>query len=505
MKLRMKAFLVVSVTMILFIALLYGIVSPLLVKGSKELDVNKTRKDIERVRNDLDEDMQLLTRTNSDWAVWDDTYLYLKGKMPQYVDVNLQEDTFENNQLSFMLYFNADNKLVYQQGYDLYSHQALKLAGDFQEAFVPIVGSSYGNLDKTLLIRTDLGLATISLKSVFTSDGDGPSAGALIMGRLITDGYFGIMAEELSLDLRFMEEGAYKQTMSTIIAEPVSETEIKGALLLTDYLNRYAYEVSFIAERHFYLNKKASIAQLGIFLCAAGLLFMLIMQVLLDRLILSRVYRVSQQLKTIQAEKNVHARIETNSNYQDELSVLEGSINTMLASLEEKHDEVKMLAYRDQLTLLPNRYMLETEFRKRIEADSATLYLLFFDLDGFKKVNDSLGHEAGDILLRTVANRVKPIVDEAGGMLARYGGDEFVILVNRRTDRELMLLLTAILDMLRLPFTIKSETVSVTGSIGISMSVRGDTTLDELMKEADIAMYEAKKNGKNQWAFYSKG
>ncbi|WP_166242597.1 sensor domain-containing diguanylate cyclase [Paenibacillus turpanensis] len=502
MKLRMKAFLVVSITMILFLLLLFGTAGPILLRESKLLDDNNTLKDAELIKNNMESDLQGLSRTNRDWAVWDDTYYFLLGAKPDYVEVNLLSETFENNQVSFIIYLNAKNELVYQQGYDLHQHKELHLERAFYETFLPIA-QSYVELNEALLVQTSNGLSMASLHSVYTSIGEGPSAGTIIMGRFIDSKYLSTTAKELSLTLHFQEKDSNSTTDAwAVAAEPVSETEIKGSLTLKDYMNQYTYEMSFIGQRHFYLEKKESIKQLGFLLVLIGLFFILFILLLLDRFILSRVYRMSLQLNRIQNEKNVSERIRTSTKYRDELTTLENSINMMLQSLEEKHNEVTKLAYYDHLTLLPNRYLLEEEFRKRIEAHSS-LALLFFDLDGFKRINDTLGHEAGDVLLQTVANRLAPVLAKVDGLAARYGGDEFVILVRYHQHADIIALANAIIAKFGEMYTIPSQPVRISASIGISLYPQDGNTLDELLKNADIAMYEAKKGGKNQWAFYT--
>ncbi|MCR2805664.1 sensor domain-containing diguanylate cyclase [Paenibacillus soyae] len=503
MKIRVKAFLVVSITLALFLTLLFWVVAPILMKESIELDRNTMINDAKRVRNYLDGDMQSLARTNTDWAVWDDTYLFLQGQQPEYMDVNLQHDTFENNRVSFMLFFNASRQLIHQQGFDIYNSEPLELDSGFPNVFLPLIPTD-GDVDHTLLIRTGAGFAMAAIHSVHTSDGEGPAAGTLIMGKFIQKEYIASMAEVLSLDLRLGDEVQYTgATPDHVEIAPVNETMLEGTIFITDDSNQSAYEMKLIGDRKFYHDKKESIKHLSLLTMLFSLLFMLFVLVLLDRLILSRIYRISLQLNRIQREKNVNERVQSNSKYKDEVSVLECSINTMLQSLEEKHNEVTTLAYFDPLTTLPNRYKLEAEFERMAESHPDELALLFFDLDGFKKVNDSLGHDSGDILLRTVACRVMSVVSEAGGVAARYGGDEFTVLVKESAELDFNRMVRTLLKEIEAPVFIKSQTVNITASIGISRSRYDGHTLVELLKKADIAMYTAKKRGKNQWAAYT--
>lgn len=166
-------------------------------------------------------------------------------------------------------------------------------------------------------------------------------------------------------------------------------------------------------------------------------------------------------------------------------------------------EEIHHLATHDFLTGLPNRLYLEEalgNLRNRpLTANAVALHYL--DLDGFKKVNDSLGHHHGDLLLRAVANRLSHIV-RPGDIVARIGGDEFVVIQPDVEGEEgAVSLATRIIARLREPFRLKGKQARVGASIGITLS-RGRPDLAGLLREADIALYEAKKNGKGRARLY---
>ncbi len=155
-------------------------------------------------------------------------------------------------------------------------------------------------------------------------------------------------------------------------------------------------------------------------------------------------------------------------------------------------------AMHDALTDLPNRAYLRRELERAIaegQRDGTTLAVLFLDLDRFKQVNDSLGHIYGDALLVSVADRLRASLP-AGAILARLGGDEFTVLLERITgpgDAE------GLADRLRRavgrPFTVRGHALHVTMSIGIALSDRGHAAPEDLLRDADIAMYRAKQGG----------
>jgi diguanylate cyclase (GGDEF)-like protein/PAS domain S-box-containing protein len=161
-------------------------------------------------------------------------------------------------------------------------------------------------------------------------------------------------------------------------------------------------------------------------------------------------------------------------------------------------------ANHDQLTGLPNRrlflYQLQQDFN-HAERFGLAIALLFIDLDGFKAVNDTLGHEAGDVLLRLAADRLNTCVRESD-TIARLGGDEFTVLLKGMVDVEqTRIVAQKILDALIKPFHSQQDIMRISGSIGIAFYPGDASTQEGLIKAADHAMYEAKRQGRNQISF----
>ncbi|MCA3748003.1 MAG: EAL domain-containing protein, partial [Rubrobacter sp.] len=166
------------------------------------------------------------------------------------------------------------------------------------------------------------------------------------------------------------------------------------------------------------------------------------------------------------------------------------------------------LAFHDPLTGLPNRAL----FMDRLEHALAragrsgdVLAVLFIDLDNFKFVNDSLGHEAGDRLLVAVARRLSGAT-RPGDTVARLGGDEFTVLLEDIPDRdEASRVAERVAEVLREPFRVVGRELFVSASVGISVSAAGSGSVEELMRGADLAMYEAKREGKDRYRVFDFG
>ncbi len=162
---------------------------------------------------------------------------------------------------------------------------------------------------------------------------------------------------------------------------------------------------------------------------------------------------------------------------------------------------LRRLAFHDSLTGLPNRRVIEDGLGGSLNAGAGRpLAILYIDVDDFKQANDTLGHEVGDRLLRSIAERLHGVVRE-GDTIARMGGDEFVMLLREADGKQAETIARRALAALQKPFLIDRLEVAVTASIGISVSPDGRSDMRSLLRMADAAMYRAKDAGRNRYEF----
>ena len=174
---------------------------------------------------------------------------------------------------------------------------------------------------------------------------------------------------------------------------------------------------------------------------------------------------------------------------------------------ERKLVEQKLayFAHHDYLTNLPNRILFLNNLERSVllaKRNDYKVAALFLDLDGFKKINDTLGHDAGDRLLQEVSRRLQKTI-RASDTVARVGGDEFTfVLINIGSDENAAQMANKIITILSEPFELKGQQCHVGGSIGISIYPDDSQDTEMLIKQADEAMYLAKQSGKNTYRFY---
>lgn len=211
----------------------------------------------------------------------------------------------------------------------------------------------------------------------------------------------------------------------------------------------------------------------------------------------------------------------------DEISFLGRSINIMLVKINDlieglnvnigqleqvnlaaKEDQFKMeqLAYYDHLTGLHNRILFKDHLRTTLQVcqrDKSHFALMYLDLDHFKRINDTLGHEAGDTLLIEVARRIKECLREED-VVARLGGDEFAVLLHQvGSPQYAYIVANKVIAALNRPLLLSGQEVVIGVSIGITLAPDDSLQLDALMKNADLAMYQAKEKGRNTFQFYT--
>ncbi len=177
-----------------------------------------------------------------------------------------------------------------------------------------------------------------------------------------------------------------------------------------------------------------------------------------------------------------------------------------ISALHQANERIQYLAFHDALTGLPNRALFQDRLEQAVERarrEKQRLAVIFIDLDGFKEINDSLGHDIGDLLLREIAQRIRARLRRGTDTVARLGGDEFVVLMEDPNDPDLFIALAVeIIADVAAPVVLRGHTIRIGASLGVAIFPEdGDDPL-ELMKRSDLAMYAAKAAGKSTYRLF---
>ena len=176
-----------------------------------------------------------------------------------------------------------------------------------------------------------------------------------------------------------------------------------------------------------------------------------------------------------------------------------------ISHMKEHEAELSHIAHYDALTGIPNRVLLADRMKQAIAQaarEHSMMAVCYLDLDGFKPVNDTLGHEAGDQVLIEVAKRIGNTI-RGGDTVARLGGDEFVaLLLGQEKGEDCLAMLERLLKAIAQPIDVKGQSITLGASVGVSIYPRDEENPDILLGQADRAMYAAKQSGKNRFCFF---
>ncbi|WP_413283280.1 putative bifunctional diguanylate cyclase/phosphodiesterase [Vibrio sp. MA40-2] len=294
---------------------------------------------------------------------------------------------------------------------------------------------------------------------------------------------------------------------------------VKKSLILDD--TRYGQLI--IRANDLSIQEHISVYSMFITLIGAiTLAISLVMAIVFSRYIVKPIAGLGELANQVTQSNNYSLRAVKTSN--DELGVLTDYFNLMLknieyrdktlesevrqrtAELKDANDLLHRQAYFDSLSDLPNRRYLNESLQQHVNSyhagEISGFSILFLDLDGFKEVNDTLGHDQGDILLISVANRLQEVIDSSH-LVARLGGDEFTVLMTDTIQQEATSsAANNIHNALSDPFFINGEEVLVTVSIGIAIFPTNGSDVETILKCADLAMYEAKALGRNCFSYF---
>jgi len=232
----------------------------------------------------------------------------------------------------------------------------------------------------------------------------------------------------------------------------------------------------------------------------------------LQRVISAPLLSLLGTMREVSASRNFAIRVVKPGS--DEIGLLYDGFNEMLCEIEERNQilrqrqaHLQQLAHYDPLTRLPNRTLFYDRLAQALfhaERAKEAVTVIFIDLDHFKDINDTLGHRTGDLLLIEVANRLSTVVRSCD-TVARLGGDEFTVFAQNIENAENATLVARKLNALFVaPFHLGNSEIYVTASIGVTMFPSDGRSVDELLMNADIAMYHAKSCGKNVYKMFDK-
>lgn len=560
MKLRNKVLIAISLAWIVFLGLTYLGSRVFLVQSFLALEEDRAHRDLGRVDQALDQVNYALYTFTSDWSHWNDLYDYVLGTKPEFIPDNLNMTAYVNSNINLISFWDKDGKLIFGTSVDTDNKKPIAFHQGLQNYIYPksllLDRVSTHKDDLRGYILTEKGIMLIAATTITDGDKLLPPIGVSIFGRNLNQALVDQITETTKVDIKLLLKDEIEKSASlteafnkisegknTHTSTPLDEKKLEGFTVIKDINNKPIGMFRMTTPRAIYQTGMHAINIYLATFVVLGIIFSALMVWLLSHLIISRLEKLDKEVAHIGSKNAIKERVDSTGS--DELSSVASEINSMLDIIQASHEQLEnrveertqelqksnvqleqeiterksierelivhkehlvRLAHYDSLTTLPNRVFFNEILNKAIshaKRKDTVLGILFIDLDRFKNINDALGHTYGDLVLKEMANRISGIM-RAGDILARLGGDEFIILLNdighpKFAGPVAEKIITACAN----PVRVESHEFFMTASVGISVFPEDGNSLEELQKNADMAMYKAKRAGGGQYHYYS--
>jgi hypothetical protein len=354
MTLRRKTLFIIGATFYGVIILLFFISRNILLDSFLELEKQNSIQNTERALSALSRESSNLEATAGDWAAWDDTYAFIEDADTEYVESNLVDGTFIELRLNLMVFVNSAGQIVFGKAFDLTNEKEIPLPQSLQGHLSredillthPDEGSSVSGV--VLLLESPVLVAS---RPILTSQGEGPIRGTLVMGRYLDAAEIERLAEATRMPLTLYEFNAPQlpadfraarsslSTESPISVRPIDEQSVAGYALVKDIYGKPGLMLRADMPRDIYQQGQTTVSYLILSIVGVGLLFGLGTILLLERQVLSRLFRLSKSVMSIGTSGDLSARVAIEG--EDEISNLASTINGMLGALQQSEQELR--------------------------------------------------------------------------------------------------------------------------------------------------------------------
>ncbi|WP_129138604.1 GGDEF domain-containing protein [Modicisalibacter coralii] len=510
--LRYRFFLALGGVLLLAVMALAVIAKLLVVPALLDKESQYAGAELDRAQRAIDNELEHLSLLTKDWAYWDASYEFVQGRRPDYLDSNLADGlVFEEDELRMMVFLHADGSLYLAAGLapddDAY-HLCYRLDGACRWA-APLVDSvrrrareGFGDSRATWLIGKPE-RAMVSMWPILESDGGGPSAGWLAMIRVMDDDWLARLNQSTGVDLSLTVVSSLgPHRLGSTLSRPDTQTMLATRRLEAD-------PGPFDLELRARLPRESFRASLETFRFALywtlGLLVvvLVVVLVLLETMVLAPLRRLAifAQQARLDGSREISFIAQTRD---DEIGILSREFRHLLDHQQRQTSSLVALSQHDPLTGLANRRLFNDHLDQALDHAARTrswLALVMVDIDHFKAYNDRYGHPAGDRCLVAIAQCMQRQFDQPGQLVARTGGEEFMIVLPGYAEGSGLHAAEALrhaVEALGLPHADSPIASVVTISLGVALySPRAPCQTNRLIAAADAALYAAKQGGRN--------
>ncbi len=517
----------VAATFVLFMAIMAGLFfvyqQTILIPVYSALERAFVARELERVVNVFHHEQMGLAALAADWSAWDDTYEYAIDRNSEYEEGNLNLSSLANLSVNVMFLYDKTGAVVWGGVAEPGEETWTTLAEFPPQGPSHISGLSEfpdvhgGKQLRAGMVFTEKGLLMLASLPILNSHGKGEPHGVLVMGRLLKGENLEKLQTVAGLDFEVLPTeqlpAKHKALALTQLNHQENAMYIEDQNLDTlvawraihDLYGQPRFLVKVTIARDLFRTGYQGLRN-GVWLMIGSMLILMAgLMLLVQREVVRPVVRISQHLLRLRLKGVYDEPIHYTA--RDELGRLARFLNALLLKVAEQSTQLKDLSYEDSLTAVANRRCFNEQFQQqwmRCSAEQLPLAVILCDIDDFKRYNDLYGHLQGDQCLHEVAQALKRAANKQKDLVARFGGEEFVILLPETT------LLDAIAVAERICTTVEALHIEhghsqVSGWVTVSLGVAALTPTNDLSPEtllhaADNALYRAKTAGRNRVA-----
>ncbi len=469
---------------------------------------------ISQIRNVFHTELEHLSLLATDWAVWDDTYTYMKEKNEEFLNSNFPDDILDSTKLTHIELFDVLGRSVFVKSEGTLDISGLlDHNGHLRDAYVQWL-EERPNKDRNGVLKLEDKIVLVAFSPILRGGGEGPDRGTLMMVRPIDE----IMLSKINKSTNSSVTLHSSDTFSSLETFDKHEfwiEEVDGQTLkINSYLNAPNGDISVVIEtvfrREFVMESEKVIQYLFIFAGILGTASFVVSFYLLRSEVVTPLTLLGSHIVKIKHEGSLTES--TLSQRKDEIGLLATEFNHLVRTIEEKNEVLAKVARIDALTGVANRMDFEERFeetRRQSCREEKVMTILLLDIDYFKKYNDTYGHVKGDEALVNVAAIIKHSLLRPHDYVARYGGEEFVLLLPDTDVEGSVIMAERIMENIQKlgieHMSSENDEKVISVSIGcFSFVAHKGQTQEQLISMADEALYTAKEKGRNQYCVYER-
>ncbi|WP_410512717.1 EAL domain-containing protein [Paenibacillus sp. BR2-3] len=501
MKLRKKIALFIGIIALLGLGVTYLFLHLILLNRFDRMDEADLRRAMDDTLSSYQNELNMMKTSLLNYSFRDDPYILS----------NYDISTYQINRFHMIALLNSKGEVVFGGSYHPGDEAVSPLSAEMHSliSLVNLNLPAFAGWDdsKSGIITLDEGPMLVTLLPIINNNKSGPILGTAIAGRMLNEEEIQLIGSHSPLGIRI--ETASSERLEPSGGKDTWMSAKTGDILtihtvINDLFGNPSIVISLDHPRQIYKSGLKSVVSFRrtyfittLLMCIASLIFV-------NRFILKRMASLIRNIRTIGSSHDLSFRIKNIG--RDEFSDVEHEFNRMISSLQSAQERLKLQATLDPLTQLPNRSFFFAKLNEAIEKarkNNLQIALLFIDIDNFKTVNDSWGHDYGDAILKEIAKRITSAMGD-NDLVSRLGGDEFTILLADIGEKgDITAHLSRIQEALSAPHMIHDHLLYITASIGVSVYPQNGKDADFLVKQADLAMFHVKQTGRNNFFQYS--